>query len=179
MKHTFCIAAALVALLPACAFPEVTDSSAAGFTVKVTVTIQAAPAEVYRRLFRIGEWWSPAHTFSGDAKNLSIEEKPMGCFCERLPNGGAVRHMEVINFSPGKALVLSGALGPLQPVAATGVMGFQLTPKGNGTELLVAYAVGGYLPAGMNTYAGPVDTVLTEQVTRLKNFIEKGNPEGK
>jgi hypothetical protein len=40
----------------------------------------------------------------------------------------------------------------------------------------VTYAVGGYLPAGMNTLATPVDSVLTAQVTRLKNYIERGDP---
>jgi hypothetical protein len=35
----------------------------------------------------------------------------------------------------------------------------------------------GYLPAGMNTWAVPVDTVLTQQFTRLKSFVETGKPE--
>src|ERR1035441_6401060 len=42
---------------------EVVDSSPGGFTVKQTVTIQASPEEVYRRIFKVGEWWSPTHTF--------------------------------------------------------------------------------------------------------------------
>jgi hypothetical protein len=52
---------------------EVADSSAGGFTVKTTLSIQAAPDEVYRRLIHIGDWWDSEHTFSGDAHNLSIE----------------------------------------------------------------------------------------------------------
>ena len=42
---------------------EVVDSSAGGFTVKTTLSIQAAPDEVYRRLIHIGDWWDPEHTF--------------------------------------------------------------------------------------------------------------------
>ena len=42
------------------------------------------------------------------------------CFCEALPNQGGVRHMEVVRFAPGKALVLVGALGPLRSLAVTG-----------------------------------------------------------
>jgi hypothetical protein len=145
--------------------------------VKIAVNIQAAPDEVYRRLVHnVGDWWNSAHTFSGDAHNLTIEEKAMGCFCEKLPNGGGVRHLEVINFAPGKTLVLSGGLGPLQSIAATGNMSFQLSAASGGTKLEVTYAVVGYLAAGMNALAGPVDGVLMEQVTRLKNYIEKGNP---
>jgi uncharacterized protein YndB with AHSA1/START domain len=169
----------LVALfIPALAQAAVGDSSANGFTVKLALTIQAPPQEVYARLVHgIGDWWSSAHTFSSDAHNLSIDDKPMGCFCERLPSGGGVRHMEVINADPGKRLVLSGALGPLQSMAATGSLTIQLAPEGGGTKLAVTYAVSGYLPAGMNTWAATVDAVLTEQFTRLKSLVETGNPE--
>lgn len=153
------------------------DSSAGGFTVKTTLTIQAAPAVVYERLVHnVGEWWSSAHTFSGDAHNLSIKDQAMGCFCETLPDGGAVRHMEVINAAPGKRLVMSGALGPLQSMAVTGSMQIRLSPADGGTKLEVTYAVGGYVPAGLSTWAAPVDGVLAEQFTRLKNYVEHGDP---
>ncbi|HEY3838401.1 MAG TPA: hypothetical protein VGL72_17600, partial [Bryobacteraceae bacterium] len=38
---------------------EVLDSSAAGFTMRETVEIQAAPQDVYAKIFRVGEWWNP------------------------------------------------------------------------------------------------------------------------
>jgi hypothetical protein len=38
-----------------------------------------------------------------------------------------------------------------------------------------SWAVAGYLPAGMNTWAAPVDGVIEEQFTRLKNYIETGD----
>jgi hypothetical protein len=122
----------------------------------------------------VGDWWNSMHTFSGGAHNLSIEDKAMGCFCEKLPGGGSVRHMVVVYADPGKKLVLSGALGPLQSIAATGSMTIQLAPAGGATKLTVGYAVTGYLAAGMNTWAAPVDSVLTEQFTRLKSLIETG-----
>src|ERR1043166_8608922 len=101
----------------------VVDSAANGFTVKVTVTIQAAPDEVYQKLVRnVGEWWNPEHTFSRDAHNLSIDDKPLGCWCEKLGNNGGVRHMQVITAAPGKALVFAGGMGPLQSLAVTGSM---------------------------------------------------------
>ena len=158
---------------------DVVDSSAGGFVVKETITIQAAPQEVYKRIFRVGEWWSPQHTFSGDAHNLSIEERAGGCFCEKLPTGGSVKHLEVVYQAPGKAVVMHGTLGPLQTMAATGAMEIQLTAMDGGTKLEVSYAVAGYRAAGMNTLAPVVDSVLKEQFTRLKNFTEKGDPAGK
>jgi uncharacterized protein YndB with AHSA1/START domain len=161
-------------------YAVVSDSAANGFAVKVTVSIQAPPDRVYKSLAHdIGDWWDSAHTFSGDAHNLSIEERPMGCFCERLPNGGAARHMEIVNFSPGKTLVMTGGLGPLQSLAAAGSMTIQLTPAGGGTKLDVTYAVGGYLDGGLNQLAAPVDAVLTQQFTRLKNYVERGDPRAK
>jgi uncharacterized protein YndB with AHSA1/START domain len=170
------ILAMACAMAPVCLAAEVVDSSSSGFTLKETVDIQAAPQEVYRRIFRVGEWWSSQHTFSGDAHNLSLEEKAAGCFCEKLPNGGGVKHMEVVYLVPGKVIRLDGALGPLESLAATGSMEIQLSAADKGTRLEVTYAVAGYLPAGMNTWAAPMDSVLREQFTRLKNYIEHGDP---
>ncbi len=159
------------------AVAAVADSGANGFTVKISVVIHAAPEEVYQKLVHnVGEWWSPDHTFSGDAHNLTIDDKPMGCWCEKLTTGGA-RHMEVVLAAKGKALVLSGGMGPLQSMAVTGAMSFDFTPDKGGTKLDLTYAVGGYLAAGLNTLAGPVDGVLTAQMGRLKNFVELGRAE--
>jgi hypothetical protein len=155
---------------------EVADSAANGFTIKIATQIHAAPEDVYNRLVHnVGDWWSSDHTFSGDAHNLSIEDKPMGCFCEKLVNGGA-RHAEVIYFMTNKMLVMSGAFGPLQRFGATGTLSFVILPMHHDTRVEVIYAVGGYLPDGLNTWAAPVDKVLTEQVTRLKTYVETGNP---
>lgn len=166
--------------VPVLAQAEVVDSSSAGFTVRTTLSIQAPPDDVYRRFIRnIGDWWSPQHTYSGNAHNLSIEEKPAGCFCEKLPDGGGVRHMEVVNLAPGKSVTLSGALGPLQSLAATGTMSVQFAPADGGTKLVVTYAIAGYLPAGMNTLAAPVDGVIAEQFTRLRSYVLHGDPSAK
>jgi uncharacterized protein YndB with AHSA1/START domain len=158
----------------------VADSSANGFTDKIELTIQGSPQDVYRRVVQnVGDWWNSMHTFSGDAHNLSIDDKAMGCFCEQLPGGGSVRHMQVVYAEPGKKLVFSGALGPLQSIAATGSMTIQLAAAGSGTKVGVVYTVTGYLPAGMNTWAEPVDSVLSEQLTRLKSLIETGKAASK
>jgi uncharacterized protein YndB with AHSA1/START domain len=152
------------------------DSAAGGFTVKSTVAIQAAPDAVYRALVHdVGQWWDAAHTFSGDSHNLSIEEKAMGCFCEKLPNQGGVRHMEVVRFVTGKTLVMTGALGPLQSMAVAANMTIQISAAEGGSKLEATYAVTGYAPGGLNALAGAVDGVLNGQFTRLKSFIEGGD----
>jgi uncharacterized protein YndB with AHSA1/START domain len=167
----------LFLLLPATASAAVADSAANGFTVKLNFAIAATPIDVYRKLIHnVGDWWNPAHTFSQNAHNLSFEEKPMGCFCEK-PGDGAMRHLEILRYVPGKILVLSGGLGPLQALATTGTMTIEFQPgESTGTNLDVTYTVGGYLAKGLNTWAAPVDGMLTEQFTRLKSFVEKGKP---
>ena len=87
VKH----ASALVMLsgTPAQSAPQVTPN---GFLVKFEVSVNAPVAKVYDALVgQIGSWWDSEHTYSGDAKNLSIDARPGGCFCEKLPNGGGIR----------------------------------------------------------------------------------------
>jgi hypothetical protein len=176
MKINITIGVVILALMPSVATPEVVDSSASGFTVKTAISINANPEDVYQRLVHdVGAWWDSAHTFSGDSHNLTIQDKPMGCFCEKLSNGGGVRHMEVVFLAPGKTLGLTGALGPLQSIAASGNMRIQLSSSAGGTKLELTYAVTGYTAKGMGTWAAPVDSVVTQQFTRLKAYVEGGD----
>src|SRR5688572_29973490 len=117
---------ALFVLAPAVAGAEVVDRSAAGFTARTTVTINASPERAFRALVdEIGSWWDKAHTWSGDALNLWLTANPGGCLCETLANGGGVAHAVVNHVIPGELLRLSGALGPLQEHAVTGTLTFR------------------------------------------------------
>ena len=75
-----------------------------------------------------------------------------------------------------KSLVMTGGLGPMQSIAATGSMRIQLAAAEGGTKFEMVYSVVGYLPTGMQTWAKPADGMLTEQFTRLRNYIENGSP---
>ena len=166
----------LVVLIQSTAIAEVADSAAGGFTIKTAVSLKAAPTDVYRKLLKVGDWWSSDHTYSGDSHNLTIEERPGGCWCEKMPGSGGVKHMEVVLLLPGQMLRLSGGLGPLQEMAIAGSMTFNLSADGSGTKLEFTYAVGGYSPQGLAGIAAPVDQVLMEQIARLKNYVDTGNP---
>ena len=169
---------ALVASRPG-AYGEVIDSSANGFTVKNTVQISGTPESVYDRMVHdVAHWWSPDHTFSGDALNLSIDGKAGGCFCEKLENGGGVRHMAVIYADPGKIIRFDGAIGPLQSMGVSGSMTWTFAAGNGGTKLEVTYAVGGYAPHGLQKISLAADFVIREQMGRLKNLIETGKPDG-
>ena len=177
MTNKTALASLALLLAPGLVCADVADSSAAGFTVKITLHIQATPDDVYRRLVhKVGDWWSSAHTFSGDSHALTIDNRAPGCFCERLPNLGTARHMEVVMAAPGEKLVMRGPMGPLQTLAVTAVLSIQLAPDAGGAKLVATYAAGGYIPGGLNTWAATLDTVLTEQLTRLKNYAEHGDP---
>jgi len=156
---------------------DVLDSAPNGFSIKIGTNIQASASQIYDGLVHhIGDWWSSEHTYSNDSHNLSIDDKPMGCFCEKLPNNGGARHGQVIMVMPDKMLVISAALGPLQRAGATGTLTFVIQPIRTVTRLEVTYNVGGYMSGGLNTWADPVNRVLTEQVARLKSYVETGSP---
>ena len=171
------LAALLLAspLLVSGAHAEVTDKSAAGFEVTEKATIAASPGKVWDTLMRPSKWWSSAHTYTHDAKNLSFDGS--GCFCEILKKG-AVRHMMIVYADGGTQLRLAGALGPLQATGADGHLSVSLAPAGAGTDVVMTYDVGGYAKGGLSEiYAAPVDRVLGEQLARLKKAVETGKPE--
>ena len=148
-----------------------------GFLVKFEVTVNAPATKVYDALVgQIGSWWDSEHTYSGDAKNLSIDARPGGCFCEKLPNGGGIEHARVIYVAPREILRLSGALGPLQPSGVAGTLTWKLTSGTDNTRVQLSYSVGGFIDGGFEKIAPLVENVLRQQLDRLKQFAETGKP---
>jgi hypothetical protein len=169
------VVAAAVALAGA-ARAEVVDTNPGGFQVKQTVEIAAPAAKVWTSLGEVSGWWDSQHSWSHDAKNLTLELKPGGCWCEALPNGGGARHMTVIFAAPGKTAILDGTLGPLMFSGATGHLVWSLAEIDGRTTLTETYYVGGYFPGGLDKLAPAVDGVLTQQLGRLKSYVETGKP---
>jgi hypothetical protein len=155
---------------------DVLESTPAGFAVKNTVTIAGTPSDVYGALGRVGSWWDPAHTYSGDAANLSMDLRPGGCFCERLVPQGGVQHSMMVLVTPNKTLRLAGGLGPLQEAGVSGSLTFALAERVGGTDTTMSYSVGGYRQGGLEALAPVVDSVLGAQLRRLKTFVENGRP---
>jgi len=166
----------LVSALAAPAPAEVKSAAPNGFEVASIVTIAAPADRVYAALGEVGRWWSPSHTFSRDAANLSIELRAGGCFCERLKDGGSVQHLQVVYAAPGEGLRWRGALGPLQMEGIDGTLGWTLKPAEGGTSVTQSYVIGGYIRGGMEQWAPRVDRVLDEQLQRLKSFVEGPSP---
>jgi hypothetical protein len=165
MRVALLLAGALAATMPAQA--AVRSASPGGFEVESKVVVPAKPNDAYLVLGRIGEWWSPDHTYSHLSANLTLDLRPGGCFCERLPAGG-VEHGRVLLAWPGRILRIQGALGPLQSEGVTGTLTWALAPVPEGTEITQTYKVGGYFPTGTDKLAPVVDQVLAEQLGRVK-----------
>lgn len=171
------LGAALLLALPVRA--EVADSQPNGFSLDQKINIQAAPDKVYAAFVDPAKWWSAGHTFSGDAKNMSFDAHPGGCWCETLPNGGGVLHMTIVHVDPGKLVRMRGALGPFQSTGMEGAMTvtFDKPKKGTGTDVELSYNLGGYVWGGYGALPAQADGVLNQQLRRLKSFVETGSPE--
>ena len=153
---------------------EVTDVGENGFTLVHEVSVSGSRADAWEAAVHdVGLWWNPAHTISGNAELLSIDARPLGCFCEAA--GGGVVHLTVTWVSRNAILRMSGGLGPLGLMGVNGNMTWEFSNDGGGTKIKFFYAVGGYSADGLDSIAGPVDFVIGEALHRLKAYIETGD----
>lgn len=164
------IAFALTLSAPAAA--EIVDVAANGFEIRQQVRINASPEKVWDTLIVPARWWSSDHSFSGSSANITIDPRVGGCWCEALPNGGGVRHLELTQIAPPKSLVFRGALGPFYNLAADGALSFTLATNGAETDVTVVFRAGGYVKDGFQKWAGAVDGVFAQQIRNLKKSLE-------
>lgn len=155
---------------------EVVEQRPDGFQIRnIIVLDQATPDQAWAALGRVGDWWESAHSYSGDAANMTMPLQPGACFCEALPGGG-VEHGRVLMAWPAQGtLRLNAPLGPLQAESLTAILTFQIEARAEGgVQIVQTMAVGGASPAAAG-YAPAVDQVLSIQLTRLGRLIETGS----
>jgi hypothetical protein len=149
----------------------VSDSAAGGFSVVIERKIGPDSIERRQMLWALmitpSRWWSPAHTWSGDASALSLDPLAGGCWCEKLKDGGMAEHGRVILVEPQRRLLLRGELGPLLNLPATGKFELSIGATAGQTTATLRYAVGGYGLGDTAQFAKAVDGVLGEQTDRL------------
>lgn len=173
----------LLAAMPL-ATAAVVDVAEHGFTIEHQVVVPVDRASVWQAATAdISKWWNGDHTFSGDAANLYLDPRPLGCFCEQLGDGGGLVHLQVTLVNPGRFLRLTGGLGPLGLLGVSGNMTLEFgdAPAGDETPgsaaqagsavVTLTYAVGGYREGGLAALAEPVDAVLGEQLERLAAYV--------
>ena len=173
----------LVALLSALALggtpahAETSAVSPSGFLASFREEVKATPDDVWRAIVQLPQWWSNAHSWSGQAANMSLELRAGGCWCERWGDGHSAQHGQVVMVQPGRVLRLFASLGPLQELAVNGVLTIATGTQDGKTVLRLSYRVSGNADAGLDKLAPAVDRVLGAQYQRLKSLAETGRPE--
>lgn len=174
MKLKLALAAVCLSLAATPAAAAVISAKDGALHLENKVVIAASPEKVYLALGQIGQWWDPAHSYSGKASNMTLEMKPGGCWCEAMPGGG-VKHGEVWLALPNQSLRLLGGLGPMQAYGWMGAMTYDLKAVDGGTEVTQTYRVSGMDAA--NLQAAPLfDGVIGGALPRLKAYVETGKP---
>ncbi len=174
----FLLAGAALPLSPAAA--ETAPLGELGFVSRHQAVVSATPRDVWLALISPSDWWQAEHTWSGDARNLTLTPQAGGCFCETIPEvdepgrftlQGSVEHMRVIQAYPEAAMRLQGALGPLQSEAVTGVLTIVISEADNGTRIVWEYVVGGAMRYDVPVIARAVDGVIGLQLTALAELL--------
>lgn len=173
------LAAGLAFGAPASA--EVTRATDTSFVSRHEVIVKASPKDVWLALISPADWWTSEHTWSGDAKNLSLMPKAGGCFCETIPEvdepgrftlEGSVEHMRVVQAYPETALRMVGALGPLQSEPVSGVLTIAISKTPKGTRIVWEYNVGGSMRYEVPVISKAVDGVMGAQLMALAKPLE-------
>jgi len=168
---------ALLAMLATPAWAATGNVKPHGFISIFRDEVKASPAELWQAITQLPRWWSPDHTYSGQASNLSLDAQAGGCWCERWGDGNSVQHGQVVMVKPGSTLRLYANLGPLQELPVDGVLTFNIMVQETKTILRLTYRVSGPPDVGLDKLAPLVDRVLAQQVKRLKLLAETGKPE--
>ena len=149
---------------------EVVSASAHGFEVRHSIQTVIPQAAAFDAFGQVSQWWSKDHSYSGDSANMSLSLNPGGCFCERLPGGGGVEHMQVAYVVPGERVVMTGSLGPLLYEATTGVMDVKVERIAGGSRVTMNYRAAGFAKGGAAAMAPLVDQVLSDQMARYRKY---------
>ena len=145
-----------------------------GFEVQNSVNLVVPQADAYAAFGQINQWWNNEHTYSGNAKQMSLQLRPGGCFCEPLDNGGGIEHMRVTFVQPGERVVMTGSLGPLLYEATTGVMDVKFERIAGGSRVTMNYRAAGFAKGGAAAMASLVDQVLADQMKRYRVYAASG-----
>ena len=171
---------AMTLMTTAAARAEVVSSSPTAFVLRSEATVTTTPDRAWRALTQPSRWWSSAHTYSGDARRLTLDPRAGGCWCERWGDGQSVEHMRVVAVLENegvRTLRMVGGLGPLQAMGVSGVLTFTVAPDASGAKITIEYRVSGEPGLGLDQIATPVDSVLMEQFGRLSRYIALGTPD--
>ena len=162
----------ILCLMSQGALADVVAAGSGGFSLRIETASKASVDESYDAFLEIGRWWDPAHSYSGDAANMSLDISPGGVFLEKLDSGGFVKHLELVYLNPGKEIRFLGGLGPLQPMGLHGAMTVQFEATDSGSKTIMLYNVSGFSAQGLEMLAPIVDKVQAGQMARHAAYAE-------
>lgn len=165
------ICALWLCAIAAPASAEVIAAAPDHYTLRQEGVSPLAPAELWNRLVQPETWWSPAHSWSGDAANLSLEPRAGGLWSEEW-EGNSVIHGTVLLAIPGQQLRLDAPFGPLQSMGVSVVWTITIQPEGEGSRVIFDEVANGSDASGLDNIAGAVDGVKTEAMDRLVSAPE-------
>jgi uncharacterized protein YndB with AHSA1/START domain len=158
---------------------DIVRANAGLFAIHAEQTVAANPEQVWAALVRVGDWWDSAHTYSGDAHNLTLDAHAGGCWCERW-RGNSVAHARVLmvlrEASGARTLRLDAPLGPLQGMGVNAILTFSITPDPAGAKIQMTYRVSGDESLALDQVGPGVNEVIMAQYGRLIHLVTSGSP---
>src|SRR5262245_17901485 len=91
---------------------DVKQAAPDGLVIQIKGEVDLPRQAAWRRLVAIGSWWSDAHSYSGNAKSITVDVVAGGCWCE-IWEDGEVEHGRVMYVRPDEAIRFDAPLGPL------------------------------------------------------------------
>jgi hypothetical protein len=159
---------------------EVASASPGGFMIRAQAAVAVDPDRAWRAVVTPGQWWNSEHTYSGEARRMSLDPRAGGCWCERWTNSQSVEHGRVVMVTEHEGvqtLRLMSALGPLQELGVTGVLTYTVGADPAGAKITMTYRVTGDTGLGLEGMAPLIDRVLMEQFERLSRYTTSGQPD--
>lgn len=153
------------AILPVNAGVERADAHSALITHRIE--LEGSVSDSWQLLIEPSQWWNSDHTWSGDARNMQLDPRAGGCWCE-IWGDSSVEHGRIIRAEPNKHLRLQGGFGPLQGMPVFAVMDFSLSEIEGKTVLNFRYEFSGPSSAQLDQIAPAVDSVMATQLSQLK-----------
>lgn len=164
-------AAAAVFALATPASAEVVQRTADSFTLRYQVGAEIDPADIPGTMADVGRWWDSAHTYSGDAANITVDLTPGGCWCEKLADGTDFEHARVVSVN-ADSLVFDAPFGPLKGRTTRAVLTVSWPPANAGWTPTWTMTVEG---PGIGAMADPVDGVMGAGFQRWIRYLEYGD----
>lgn len=171
VKAAACAAALALSTLATAAAAEVVEKDADHFVLRYSIALETTPEDIYGAIGGIGQWWNSAHTYSGDARNLTLPLEVGACFCEALKDGKTFEHGRVVQADPETGVLLDAPLGPLKGKAIQAQWSLGWSGVAGGWEMVMTYVVRG---PDLGAFAEDVDGVMQDQFSRWVHFTEYG-----